>query len=467
MHACDCAVIGGGPAGALLSGLLAAAGKSVVLIDDGRPRHAMPEETLLPAALRALEQRGLLAALAGLAATDRLRHGAIWGSDEVVWQGGEQRGLRVVRRTLDAALRHWAGSCGAVVLDGAAVIGALPDAGTGSIAVRQQDGAVVAVDARLFAVATGRAASAQLLPSERVAAGPETAALCLVGDGSPEFHDAAVVEAVADGWLWWMPLSGGGACVALFSDVAELERRGHVRLGDELLAAARGPARACQWRAVQHAVRATARLCVAKIPVLLLGDAAATIDPLASQGVEKALAAADAAAAAAVTALEQPQLRTLALQHHAAWERGLWQAHAATAMAFYGRETRFPGAPFWRARSGNGASPPPASPMPLPPCLQTRADLQAGTALRSIGRRLEAEAGFLLPGSDAAVARVGFVPVAPLLRAFTAPQSLAAGIATAARDPRLYVLPPRAVHDAVAELFRRGFLLASAAPADP
>ena len=55
-------------------------------------------------------------------------------------------------------------------------------------------------------------------------------------------------------------------------------------------------------------------------PVLLVGDAASTIDPLSSQGLAKALASADAGACAVQTMLERPDLRGLVLQHQQQWE---------------------------------------------------------------------------------------------------------------------------------------------------
>jgi flavin-dependent dehydrogenase len=82
----DVAIVGGGPAGSSLAWLLARAGARIVLLDDGRHRPSAPRETLLAAAEPGLERAGLWQFAAAAAVPDPFRHGAIWGSDELVWR---------------------------------------------------------------------------------------------------------------------------------------------------------------------------------------------------------------------------------------------------------------------------------------------------------------------------------------------------------------------------------------------
>ena len=454
---CECVVVGGGPAGATLAGLLAQRGHRVVLVDDGRDRRAMPEETLLPAALRTLDQLGLRAAVTVGASPDPLPHGALWDSNAVVWQPAGDAGLRVARGAFDAHLRGWARDCGAQVVSGS-VVGPLP-AGAGAVRVAAAAGGVHELRAQVCVVAAGRAVSGRLVPWRVVAESAPTAALCLRGECPVEAAGGAVIEAVRDGWLWWAPLLGGGVSLGVFVDQDQLRARGARQLVATLRAQARGPARTLLDARLAHAVVATARLRHTAAPVLLVGDAAATLDPLSSQGVEKALAGAEHAACAVHTALRRPELRALALAEHSRWERGLWRAHAAVAAAYYRRETRFADAPFWRRRQVP-ESPPVAA---VPQLLVAAPGLRECTVLRRHGHELVPEPGHALPDAGVdPVGHVGPVATAPLLAAFTTPCTVGAGIAQAARDPRLFVLPPRLVQDAVVELWRRGYLVAAA-----
>jgi flavin-dependent dehydrogenase len=461
----DCAIVGGGPAGAVLAGILARWGHAVVLCDDGRARRAVPEETLLPAATTALDRLGLRELVTANAFTDAMAHAALWERAELTRQAGGEEGLRVARGPFDAALRQWARGEGAVVLDNHRVLGPLPATGGGSLRCIGPDGDRE-LAARVLVVAIGRARLHALLPVAVLASGPDTAAFCVLGGARAADCEHSVIEAVADGWLWWMPLRAGGAAVAVFTDAAAAKVQGARALVTAMLASALGPAARLQAPAIRLAVRATARLHGTTLPVLLVGDAASTIDPLSSQGVEKALASAEVAAVAVHTALLHPEHRAAAFAAHAQWERGLWHAHARVAAAFYARAQRFSGAPFWRARVPQRT--PPATPPPAAPAvLVRRRDLREGTTMRRVGRLYEPDTGFALPGDDDLLARIGPVAIAPLLTAFAQPRTLADGVRAAGQDPRLFVLSPRVVQEATVELWRRGFLNPASVPESP
>lgn len=461
---CDCLIVGGGPAGAVLAGLLARHGHAVVLVDDGRCRRAMPQETLLPGARPLLQRLGVVApALA--AGTPALPHAAIWGSEVEVPQQRGDPGLLLDRATFDAGLRRWAVAQGATLWAPARVLGPLPVGGDGDVVVQFEKGRQLACTTRTLVLATGRTPSFGGNARDETR-GPETAALCLLGHSAAA--ERAVIEAVPAGWTWWSPLPGGRAALAVLVDAGELRQRGSRRLLEAALASSRGPARSLRNARLQHAVRATARLVASHDGLLRCGDAAATIDPLSSQGLEKALASADNTAAAVRTLLLRPELRPPVLAERQRFERGLWLLHARTALEHHRNETRFAAAPFWRLRheatawavAASAATTPGDA---LPHRLVAHPGLRSRPGLRRVGDAFEPVPGAVLPDDDAALTHIGFVPVPPLLAAFATPQSIVAGVAAAARDPGVYVLPPQAVHAAVVELFRRGYLLPSRA----
>jgi 2-polyprenyl-6-methoxyphenol hydroxylase-like FAD-dependent oxidoreductase len=449
---CDCLVVGGGPAGCALAVLLAGRGLSVVLVDHGRAHYSGPNETLLASSLPMLERTGLAALLRDCALPDPLRHGAIWGSDTLQWRDGEQQGLWLRRGPFDTALRAAATARGVRVVAPARItLGARGEACEFLLQAGQRQ----YVTPAFIAVATGRASLAPFFTAQNEASGPRTFACTLVGEPGEADRSTAVVEALPEGWIWTHVPPQGPASACVLLDAEQVHEQGLDTLVASALARALGPAQRLRSHRLLHANDATARCRRTEADVLLLGDAAATIDPLASQGVEKALAAADHAAAVLGTALQHsdwwPALRLL----HAQWERGLFAAHRATAAAFLAQETRFLDAPFWRRRTI--AAPAPTSPPSGP--LRCAQNVSIAPVLVRQGDQFAESQGARDALTGDTLSHIGYVPVLPLLRVFAVPRLVGEATTLAGHDPSLFVLPPRAVHAAILELFHRGWLV--------
>lgn len=449
----DCLIVGGGPAGSALAGLLALRGHLVMLVHDGRNRHAVPLETILPAALPALFRCGLQSIVRAATEVDQRRHGARWSSAEWVWQAIERPGLCLWRNTFDAAMRDWALRQGALFVM-ATVQDLLPTDPSAPIFL-QNSTSVMPVCARMVALATGRRGAGRLVPIQTLAQGVDTATFALRFEAPESAQKLAVVEAAASGWSWWIGHDNGGSAVVTV-DVNDLHRRGRAVLLREVLDAASGPIAEARNVRLIGAVRATARVQTTTAKVLLLGDAAATLDPLASQGTEKALVSAEAAACAIDFALRTPTLKSQALAHHAQWEHDLWQAHARSTVEFHARVLRFADEPFWAMRRTTAE---PERAGPLPARLVRAPELIHTTALRRVVDQLIPEPAVCLPAS-APLHRLGRVAVAPILAAFAAPSDVTTAIAIAGQDPALFICGSAAVRMAVHELWQRGFLRA-------
>ena len=456
---CDCLIVGGGPAGAALAWLLAGDSR-VVLVEAGRARHSGPFESLLPNALRALDANGLGDVVRGAATSDELRHGAIWGSDELGWRRPDtnERGLGLRRGAFDAALRHAAAARGATVVEPARLVGDLASAIERGITIVPARDAARVVRPRCVVVATGRRSACAPIPTRTIDEGPRTLALTFVGPRHERDRDTAVVEAAADGWTWFQSPAGSASTVAVLLDADDADPVG-VR-ARRLLATCRGPAHRLAEATIAFAVDATPRCTVTAAPVFLVGDAAATIDPLASQGVEKALAAADHAAACVRTLLRDERLATMLKDEHRRWEHGLFAAHTRQSLAFHAAETRFAERAFWRRRR---FEPPPRS-VVMPQDTWRLADgITTTTVLRRVGEIFEPCDGAAF--GEQRVSHLGFVPIAPLLAAFATPTTIAEALQRVGRDARCFVLPPFAVQQAMRELVQRGWLVSDASAA--
>lgn len=444
---CDCLIVGGGPAGAMLALLLAADRFRVVLVDAGRVRHTGRWETLLASSASLLERIGQGDLVRAAASPDPMRHGAIWGSDSLRWREPDSDpGLLLERGVFEQHLRRAAAAAGASVYETS-----IARAGdTGSWHIVGADGTRRTFRPAIAVAATGRAAIA--VPAHVVECGPPTLACTVIGETDAACAHSAVVEAVRGGWTWFQsPGVGVGSVAVLLDPAGAAPLRERIR---SVLCECQGPARALRDRPVSYAVAATARCVVGDEGVLRVGDAAATIDPLASQGVEKALAAADHAAAVVRTMLLQPSWRAELQREHEHWERALWRAHERRSRAFYAAERRFLDAPFWRVRAVAAAYQ--APPVDEGAWYVTASDVAMVTALRRIGGRFERCEG--ARRRDEQFTHVGFVPIGALLAACERPGSLASATARVGRDPGCFVLPPGAVRAALEELVRRGWL---------
>lgn len=454
----DVLVLGGGPAGAATAWSLATAGVSVLLVDDGRHRPIAPRETLLAASQVGLERSGLWPLVAAAAVADPLRHGAIWGSAELRWRDAGAPGLWYQRGVFDAALRRLAAAAGAVVCEAGAWVPQVCEAGGAAHGwLRDAAGARREVAARFLVLATGRRRLPEPFGCRVVQRGPATAALTLrvpTGAGAR----CAVVEAVPQGWWWWQGDGVVGGAATLLCDADELRQRGAATLVAAARAAASGPVQRLGAGPAVAAGDATARLQIAERG-LLVGDAAATIDPLASQGTEKALLAAEHAALVVRTALAEPSWWPELRRLHQQWEHGLAVAHGRTAAHFAGLEDRFGAQPFWVRRR--------LLPTAVEPPREARLALAPGVALAAVlartGPRIERVAGLRRDPDGATVAAVGFVPAAPVAQQFRGGCTIAAAVAAAGREPRLHVLGPAAVEAAAVQLCRDGWLAAASA----
>ncbi len=445
----DCLVIGGGPGGATLALHLAQRGIGVALIDHGRAHYSGPFETVLASTKSTWQRMGLLETVKQGLAEDPLRHGAIWGSNELQWRQDEEAGLLLRRGVFDTALRATARSAGAEVYEACRA-----ERGLRGWQLVSESGETILLQPTLLAYATGRAALPGLPKNQPV--GPETTAVTVLGGPAPDDRGSAVVEAVRNGWIWTHVPDEGEASAAVLVDRELLKDRKAEDVIEEMFADASGPAnRLRDWR-VAHANDATMWNRGVAADCLLLGDAAATIDPLASQGVEKAVSAAEHASVCIVAALEHPEwwgrLRAL----HSRWEHGLQAAHSRSANAFYEVESRFAAEPFWQRRQVSAPDP---TQLAGGQVLRRLATVQTARVLMRHGPRIIEVDGAVNEVTGEELARISRVPVAAVLGLFQEPVTLANAVSLAGKDPSLFVLTPHEVHEAIVQLHMRGWLI--------
>ena len=398
---------GAGPAGATLALLLARAGRSVELVDRPTRRRACPEETIVPSARRSLDRLGLEGVWERARGARFERYGTIWNTSEVRWRpGGGDEDLQFERDVLDRELVEAARGLGVDVVE----------------APRSE--------ARERVIATGRG---PIDGARIVSSLPRTIALAARVPAGPD-SNAAVIEAVAHGWLWWLPLATGEASLTLFADLAEMEARGRDTVWSEALEEAHGPARYHREAKVAFGAEATAWLREHD-DAWLVGDAAGALDPLSSQGLERALASASHAAAVLGTLLDAPDERDSLRAHQSRWEARLFEVHRRETLMFYSREERFSDEPFWAARHAMRDAP--REWRPLPTWFTRSDDLERAQLWKPAGEKLERVEGWRVAGEPDAVDELGGVRLDTLLELVAEPKTLDGFLEAARSVPEL------------------------------
>ena len=347
-------VLGGGPAGAAASRLLASWGHSVHLITrpaiDSRLAVSLP-----PSTAKLFDAIGVAEVINRAGFIRSTGNTVWWGTHEqrVEMFAGGARGWQVELHALAAALLEEADRAGV------------------TIERRLVADADLELGGPLILDCTGRSGVlARAMKLRRFDEGPRTVALTAEwGRDSPwpvpdDSH--TLVESYEGGWMWSVPTAPGRRHVAAMVDpqrsglarggsardiyLAEIAKTREIKklLDDASMQAGPWGWDASTYRALEYAGDGW----------LVVGDAGSFIDPLSSAGVKKALASAWLAAVVTHTCLETPALRSAALSFFSAREHEIERHHAAESRRFLSDAARGHHHAFWNERSadpGDGA----------------------------------------------------------------------------------------------------------------
>ncbi|UGY11964.1 tryptophan 7-halogenase (plasmid) [Bradyrhizobium septentrionale] len=341
-------VVGGGPAGSVSALMLRRLGFRVRLIETSdRPRPHVGEAISL-GVHRQLTDLGLGEALdrAGCRSFDE--YDEHWERAEAIVRQAPPGSATIDRARFDAAFWSLCSDAGVEVRLGQQVerVDRLVDGGWN---VRTVGGE--RYDAAFLIDATGRRS---LLPRARRAFGPRTLALhgYWRGEGLPTRPHIA---AGASCWTWGAPVDGLGFSAILFVDrhalaehgpnLREAYARGLAKTG--LLSLLANRANCSVVSACDASAWLDDEACGRGF--IKVGEAAQSLDPLASMGVQKAIQSARSAAVIVNTLLRRPDAQSIALTYHQDLLKRSAHAHRRATAEIYAR-SRFADMSFWQAR---------------------------------------------------------------------------------------------------------------------
>jgi flavin-dependent dehydrogenase len=350
---CDVLVIGGGPAGSITALRLTRLGFDVRLIEAGVFPRSHVGEAISEGVRRQLSHLGIESVLeqSGLQAFETCEER--WTDGSLAPRSSPPGAATVNRSLFDAAL-----------LDQCRAEGVHVSLGRRARRLHRQDEGWTATitgapPCRTDYVvdATGRRG---ILPKARRRCGARTIALFgyWQGSGLPRNPRVSAGEA---SWAWGAPVTGLGYNVTLFLDHLTIAQgagdlRGTYFQGIEETAILDRPPSMTRCSEIS-ACDATAwfdEKCAGR-DFIKVGEAAQSLDPLASMGVQKAIQMAGSAAIVANTSLRQPSSWSIAECFYRERIQRSAEAHAqAVAEIYAGCE--FAAKPFWARRAAPGVA---------------------------------------------------------------------------------------------------------------
>ena len=357
----DAIVIGGGPAGATAAALLAAWGRSVVVIHGESEAPGLAES--LPSSTRKL--LGFLGQISAVdAASFHPNEGNVshWAERDAV-ASTEVAGYHVSRPEFDRVLRDHAREQGASFLNAHAR--RVDQSSPALVEAFGPDGAV-SCRGRFVLDCSGRTGVLARRGLRRAESGYRTLAVAAewnCDNWPPGERAHTVVESYRDGWAWSVPLSPlkRQCTVMLDADRTTIRKTDLERLYAEELQKAKnigarlegstkiGPVWACD---------ASVYDCHKAFDgnALLVGDAASFVEALSSGGVKKALSSAWTASVVVNTCLGQSSMVGTASEFHDRRERQVFAEYARWSAEFFREAADVYGDPFWTARAEFGSS---------------------------------------------------------------------------------------------------------------
>jgi flavin-dependent dehydrogenase len=334
-------IVGGGPAGSATALALLRSGRAVAVLERSRFERPRVGETLPPEARRFLAPLGVLERFEKEGHLPSPGIVSLWGSDapeenDFIFNP-HGHGWHLDRNRFDRMLLEVARERGACVELGAPVTG-----GRAGARWRLASGERV-YEGDLVIDAAGRS-PLPFGPERRRVAHDRLVALVGFGRAEGRCDARTVLEAAEVGWWYGARLPGDGFVATLMTDPG-LVHRDYARFWREEVGKTRLLRErledASAFSVSAHRCTTTLRVPVVKDGWVAVGDAASAFDPLASQGICKAIDGATRLGDAIASGR---------LEDYAAWVRASFEDHLSRRAAFYALVRRWPSSPFWRLR---------------------------------------------------------------------------------------------------------------------
>jgi len=350
----DVCVFGGGPAGSTIAKKLAQFGYSVVLVEKEKFPRSHIGLSLTPGIHHWLEQLGIKEEIQKAGFIQATRSLVLWEDDQPIKKKFDQEkaGYHVDRGLFDDILLWSAVKEGVQLLQPCALRKLDQNKSGNWDMTLSHDSSSKSISAKMVVEATGRKS---ILKGSKKAYLPKTMATYAYWKLNSKVDHTSFIEAGKDQWYWGAPVGGFEYMACVFSDPEEIKKFASIRefylnkIADSTLCS----------HLLEETELGEISVCSAtpyfdSSPIsqnhIKVGDAAFSMDPLSSQGVQKAIKSAFQGATVVNTLLSETKDSQAAIDYYSKMIETEVVKNTKWTKQFYNRQNRFKGGKFWDAR---------------------------------------------------------------------------------------------------------------------
>jgi flavin-dependent dehydrogenase len=423
---CAVCVLGAGPAGAAISRRLSQLAHSVILLEKAPFPRAHVGESLTGGILPLLDVLGLRERLENAGFYRPVRAVVRWaGRPEHDVQHPGKRGFQVDRGRFDRILADAAVEAGTTLLRPVRVA-AIRRTDCGWRVDASLQGQPISIDSGFLVDSTGRT---NLLRGRRTFCSEPMLALSAYWRNDPAWGFETRVESGATEWFWGAPLPDGSFNATVFVE-PRMYRAFPPTLYESLLNSSTLLSNCARGQRLTEVSVCDATSYIAEDlaskDAIKIGEAAFTIDPLSSQGVQTAIGSALHASTVLNTIVRRPCNADAAVDFYRTRQRASAELHRAAAASFYADAADYYQTDFWIRRGARDRAPAPEThaypDLPAPDTLvRLSPALKATTVPCLRGDYIVEQRGFTHPALSVPLVFIGDVAVAELLESVSYP----------------------------------------------
>lgn len=350
----DVCVFGGGPSGSTIAKKLAQFGYSVVIVEKEKYPRPNIGLSLTPGINHWLELLGVKDQIKNAGFIRAITSLVLWEDDQPLKKefNQDKAGYHVDRGLFDEILLQSAVNEGVQLLQPCTLRKLNQNkSGNWKITLSYYSSAM-SISAKIFVEATGRKS---ILKGTKKAYLPKTLATYAYWKLTSKQDYTSFIEAGKNQWYWGAPVVGFEYMACVFSDPEEIKKFSSIR---EFYLSKIVYSTLCSPLMEEHKLgkisvcSATPYVDISPISqnYIKVGDAAFSMDPLSSQGVQKAIKSAFQGAIVVNTLLSQTKNSNAAIDYYSAMIETEVGKNTKWTKQVYNRQNRFKGGKFWDSR---------------------------------------------------------------------------------------------------------------------